>query len=672
MEAPYSRHSATLDRHFPKRRLLLLLPLVLTVVLYGYSITLPFFLDDGVLLGIIRDDPPGTRGLRFWEGTPPSRFYFSYYRPLVFSIWEWQHAALDGRFDPVTLHALNVFVYGVAGCGVAALTHRLTRWVSAGVIAGLVFVAFPFNYNAVIWVASLFHLLMVMGMVLAVYFGLLAVHGRRPRVMVGLVALCTFIAVFSHENGILIPPLLGLLLVVVEGWRVIRQRVTWLTLGAASIPVAAYLYLVQTLPKVNPDVNFGPKNAVENFGYFLEGLVYPVVALVYRQTHFEAKTEHFYGLAAITLVPLLVYGWFRSRRMFLIALFGLAWFVLASLPTIFFLEPTYLVGSWRLLMVTVPGAAILWGTLLACLWRRWPLPIRGQKVTIAIGRLIVFLLGAWGMYVSVDFLMQRRGEAVVQADYMQALQAEIDEHAVGERPLLINAPTFLAAPDARHFFPSPGMGVIYVAGYANFNLMYEAETNKPYPYVNALLFRDTFRPPSRFSYAPFETFPFGVDFTGEVRQASDIFVTVFKGRDFYPQYVGSPGTATDNEAMAVFAEAGVTLLDGYGVYTAPDLLTFFAQWRVDGEEPQHVVPKITVLCDGVEVGGAIGSIWGGIHPFRVWLVGESQAEQREIGLSGSVTRDCLTIEVGVVGEVDHSQIFRPQGIEADSVSVPLR
>ena len=49
--------------------LLFALPLVLALLLYGYSVRLPFFLDDGLLFSMIKDyGPNGVPGLRFWGG----------------------------------------------------------------------------------------------------------------------------------------------------------------------------------------------------------------------------------------------------------------------------------------------------------------------------------------------------------------------------------------------------------------------------------------------------------------------------------------------------------------------------------------------------------------------------------------------------------------------------
>jgi hypothetical protein len=646
-----------MTRRFSK--IWLLLPALVAVILYGYTVRLPFFMDDGVLFGLIQSNPPGLDGFRFWNGATNTGFYFPYFRPLVFSIWEWQGILLDGRFDPASLHLFNVFVYGLTGCAIAALTRRLIGLMSVGVIAGVFFVAFPFNYNAAMWIASTFHTVAVLGIVLAVYFGILAAQGVRFRLSLSLVALFTFIAVFSHENGVLTAPLLIAALWTVNGLTIFRQRQTQIVIGVIGMITATYVALFLIVPRdaTNSVVNLSA--LPENLSIFLQGLIYPTAALVRRVTKSEATTGLLYLLTAVTLIPLLVNLWFRSKRLFRLAAFGCFWYVFAALPSALLLETTYIVGSWRLLLVSAPGAAIFWGIALYALWTHGTESAsesRTPHLAFAV-RVIAVLIAVWGIYVSVDFLAQRRDEATLQADYLRALKAEIEQYGTGDRPLVINAPMWLNPSDDRRWLLTIGEGVSFVAGFVNFNWLYEAETGTPFPYINALVYSPTFNPPKWLSYAPFQTYAFGEDFTTKVREATDIYVTIFDGDAFYPQYVGSPGATGDDQTEREFGVTGVVLTDIDAVQTAPETIVIESRWRVYDPEIARYMPFFRISCGNEIVGESSGYIWGEVHPFWAWTIDEVETDRREVMLMRPAETECLSVDVRLVPEGDNENGF---------------
>ncbi|HRF98026.1 MAG TPA: hypothetical protein PLZ51_22625, partial [Aggregatilineales bacterium] len=70
---------------------------------------------------------------------------------------------------------LNVMLYGMTGVLLGAFIRRMGRIMGLpnrdmlGGIAGVIYVLFPFNYNAVIWVASMFHILAGFGAMVALW-----------------------------------------------------------------------------------------------------------------------------------------------------------------------------------------------------------------------------------------------------------------------------------------------------------------------------------------------------------------------------------------------------------------------------------------------------------------------------------------------------------------------
>ena len=205
------------------------LPLFLALLLYGYSVTLPFFLDDGPHFQILAQ----TDGLKHWGDFPP----FPFYRPFTFTFWK----LFDGHYEPSLLHLINVLCFGMAGVVLGQVVRRIAPHgkMQAALIAGGYFILFPFSYQAVAMVAALFHLTLTLGMLLCLWAALRWLDGRGGWPMLVLCWVAAFCGVFSHENGVLLAPLLiGLLLLLYRP----QKRLLWVILPVLTI-VAVYLVL---------------------------------------------------------------------------------------------------------------------------------------------------------------------------------------------------------------------------------------------------------------------------------------------------------------------------------------------------------------------------------------------------------------------------------------------
>lgn len=617
------------------RFLIFTLPLLAALILYAYAARLPFFLDDGLLFTMIRDYPaPFVDGLRFWGGSPS----FPYYRPLAFSLWEAQYALLNGRLDPFSLHMLNIFLFGLSGTGLALIVRRLTRRDVAALLAGMIFVLFPFNYSAVIWVASLFHVMMVCGLIFSLYFGLVWNQNRRR----GALFLCWILAagaLFSHEMGVLILPLLWLALMLERegGWRrfIPLQRDLPLILPLAGL-TGLYLVLFVALPRPGGTAFFQGEGLFESLAVFLQGLIYPFSATIRALTQTDAAAASLLALAAIVVGGALFWLWRRSPFSARLAAFGLIWYLAAGMPSILLLPAEYVKGGPRLLLLSAAGAGIFWAALLSAE------KLLDKRRLFALFR--TALIGI-GLFVSLSYLNQRKNEALMQSDYLWALRPLLQE--AGPAPMVINAPAFLAARiENRAFWLPVSEGVIFMEGYVSYDQQLWPLDGHDYPRPEAMAFFPGLNPPPGIGYAPYQTIV-TIEFTERLRESSDVIVTAFDGAAFYPVAVGKPGESGPDEPFAQFPDAGVNLTDG-AVEWVGQTLVVTTRWRVDS--PQKVQPVIEIRCDGQLIAQSIMQPWGGAHPFWAWQPGEIQTDRREIRLKVPLNPACLEAFAGIVPE----------------------
>jgi len=115
---------------------------------------------------------------------------------------------------PSCYHWFSVALHFVASLAVGALAASLSRSTRLGVLAGLVFAMQPAGVEAVVWVSAVSELLATLLFVLTVWLFWRALDSGRRRDFV--YAACTFIAcLLTHESGVMLLPILGLLTVSV-------------------------------------------------------------------------------------------------------------------------------------------------------------------------------------------------------------------------------------------------------------------------------------------------------------------------------------------------------------------------------------------------------------------------------------------------------------------------
>ncbi len=665
-------------------------PLLLAVGLYGYAVYLPFFLDDGLLFAIIMRPPNSPLSWEIWGGS----MTFAYYRPLVFSIWEINQSLMGGgKFDPLALHWLNVMVYGMTGVLLGLFIRRLGRIIQLpsrhiiGGLAGLIYVLFPFNYNAVIWVASMFHIFAGFGTVLALWcvvgylsdgqyadgknavptdypnrrdtiFRVRNDGGVRLQWLIG-AWLGTFIASFSHENGVLIAPLVGLLLLWILGQRI--NRAVIIRMATIYIPmliiIAIYWMLLNTAPRGASPLTILWDDITDSSALFIQTLIYPVIGAYRKLTLADESIPTLWLLGGLTIIPTWVFILWQSRPLGKMALYGLLWFMIASVPTVLFLSTDYVRGSWRLMLFAGIGAGIYWSGFILALWKSgW------------LGRVVMTIFIGWSAFMSMNFLYQRQHEAVLQANYNDQLQILIQANTQG-KPLVINAPSFLASTSDQQWLPTRETGVMFHADYVNHAQVFRAQTGYDFPRIETLIDYDIFTVAPNQNFAPFNTLT-GVSELDAVRNATDIYVTVWDGEIFRPMFVGGMGFYRAGEPIAIFPNHHIALTEAIATRTAPQMIQFRTRWRVDTPPIGLVFLVLDAYCDGQIVGQSIGATWGGMYPFHLWMAGEIHTDFRDVRLLRDVPNDCLSLQVSLIDWDGDGTPYPVQSPDGEPIRTP--
>ena len=498
-----------------KRYLPAMIPVLLALVLFSYTLDLPPFLDDGNLHTMIHDfQNVGTHGVRFWTGSAA----YQYYRPMGFTLMELAYGA-DGAWDIFGLHLFNVLIYALTAAGVGALTQRLTRSPWAGVMGGCAFVLYPYTPRSVTWIAANFHLMVAAGLTLTLIFSLMWLDRRRGVLpWVGACA-ATFFALFSQELGVLSAPLVLMLAVSVYGWRAILTRRLWALLVPLSLLTLGFLYQYVRVPRpAAGPLTLYLDQSWNSLAVMSQGLAYPFFSVIRRLITDSAQTVPMLALAA----GVVALGVFMAGKHWRIGLFGAATFGVLALPVIILTPTDYVKGSPHVMTTAAIGMGIFWGAALSgglTSQRRW---LRGAALVIMAG----------GVFVSLMYGAARKRETLLQSDFTYTLLAMTQADPRGV--LLINAPSFLGAyPENRWLMTGSEATMMMEGTYANYNLIFRAMTGREFPRYRSFVYQPGFRRPLTLEYAPMST---GVpeNFDEKVAEAKTLIVVVIEGDSFTP------------------------------------------------------------------------------------------------------------------------------------------
>lgn len=349
-------------------------------------------------------------GQSYW----PAQWGSDGYRPLTMLAFMLERAADNNQ--PWVFHAANIALYAV----ISAMVFFLARAVlplAAAVVAASLFAVHPVHVEAVAGLVGQAELLVALFVIPAVT---IYINGRngdgltvgRQAAICGLFVL----ACFSKEHGITLPVLLlaAELIVVADkdsiAKRFVKLRPFVLALAAIGLGyLAMHQYVSQgTSMGFHPFVAF-TTNRVGTEGriWTMFGFVPDWIRLFLWPAHLQteyAPPEYpvvtdfaLYQLPGILiLVATITLLFVAARRRSTAVAFGLAFCIIALLPTSNFLVATGLLLAERTLFLPSVGAMIAVGAAVPWLYRHVkPVPARAL---LAAGFLVVVVLGAYRSY----------------------------------------------------------------------------------------------------------------------------------------------------------------------------------------------------------------------------------------------------------------------------------
>jgi hypothetical protein len=608
----------------------MLLTAVFAASFYGRAVGFAYF----------NDDPTGH--FAWMEGQSTADFFrssadYGYYRPVVFATLR-ATETLAGGHNPAVDHTLLLLLHAANAALVWLLAYRLSRgqpvyaW-----IAALVFIAFPFNYEAVTYVASLTHPLLLFWLLLTLHLYIWGrTAGRRaPLVLAGVTLV---LGLLTHENGLMtVPALAGVEWVLFRPptWRAWLRP--WWPYG---VPALLYIPLWLLIPKESAatlSLAATSSNAVP----FLQSLVYPLLPLL----RLDASETGLLDLAALLFLSATsALAWRASARR--LWLFAVGWVALSALPALLFLSPDYLYGSPRLSYVFSVGVGLLWGLPVLWLWRAPALVARGGPAWIVSRWLLTAGLALAIVVPPLSFLrcqLDFYDEASVIVRQMAAIAAETPPDASLS---FVNLPYFFSStsthPDG---CPSPypwtSVGTVVVPPYAQVRdfVRFNGGPDRP---VSAVTYP---------GYAP------GWRTMGEVVDDEAFRALVGSGRvlafDLLTGTYGDvsagwrPGAATDRPALAAF---GATLdlvearLENQDTQLVVDLT-----WQVTGQPPGPPAVFVHVYGpDGTLLAQADAPPGGGLVPVGLWRSGDVLADRAVLPLEvAALPAGSYVIRVGL-------------------------
>lgn len=400
----------------------------LAVALYAPTLALPVLYDDLLHIRIT-----GTLNwVSVWLPTPQ----FGFYRPFTFAPLLLIHTLFNG-YPAGLLHALNVGQHALNAALLMGLVGRLwgrARWALA---VGLLFVAFPFSYQAVAVYGHNVHPAITGVLLLGLHTYRSAQTAPTPRARRNWWALTSAlfaVGLLTHESAVLFGFLAGgMQLAQTADFRQLAPRKLWAAPWPRFIVVgAAYIVLYRLLP-----IDRGPQAAAStqlDLGlsalYFLQALAHPF-------TQFNAWLA---PLGAANIIGLgvgltaLGAGWaMRNPARRAIVLWGLLWWGLASALLALSLATEYVLHGPRLLYLGAVGLALVWAMILETLWER---PGRGGQAAwvVALGGLLL----SNGLFVQA-----RLSDYARLTEPVRALAAGLVEAPTDTGVLLVNLPAWL-------------------------------------------------------------------------------------------------------------------------------------------------------------------------------------------------------------------------------------
>jgi hypothetical protein len=606
--------------------------LAVLALAYGYALGLPLFLDDLVHYRWLE--------AQSLAGVWRSARVIGYYRPLTFTVWKVMRAVL-GWYRPGPLHAVNVLLHGANALLVMALLwrrggvgDRLVGWT-----AGLLFLLFPFSYQAVAWVGSLSHILAT-----TLTLGALLAHqrGRRAPALV-----LAGLAPFAHETGVLVAPLLVLLLLTGTERRdllgALRESAPYWALSAVGL--AVWL----AVPKdVGQSWVLNLESRWQNAAYLSQGLAFPVAPLARTVLGATSRLNDLGAIAlivapAVALWAVLLVSAGQGR----LAALALGWYGGAAFPAWLVLGFYYVVDGPRLMYGASVGAALFWAAALGALAHRGPGRRTGAVAAGAVGA----ALAVTGIWVGATFLATRADLYLQMGHVVDGLVRIAEEMPPGERLVAINVPWWIAPREAT--FALGHEGVTLVPPYTSTGDLLWLHTGEERP-VDALVvgrLRQEWR-----HWLTCDGREVGeAELAEALRGAGAVAVVSGAGRDLAVRDAGGLAATERAPGEAWLADFGGLRLVGVQAVREEGGLRVTLTWACLAPPDEDVTVFLHVLDDaGALVGQRDGYPLAGAAPPAFWQPGDVWRDVRQVELRKGT--DPASLRLGLYRPADGARV----------------
>ncbi len=653
---PTGRSMASTKRlsHFVLNSIAPLLIVVVGFLLYRPALNLMLFWDD--IPHMLWLD--GHSGGDYWFSSSG----FPFYRPAAFTAWE-----ILGH-DATVLHALSIGLHLINAVLVYALANRLSHSRQAGFFAGLLFVTFPFSYQTVIPTPAQFHLWLTFGFLASAC--LIVAWLDHPQHWKLILAWgVEFWAIFSHENGIIAPLLIGLIVLSAHpdllptrrtDFQLTRLRQNRALIALAPLVFLALLYglIWQIVPIDNDSAGLKTAALDVKIGQTLQAIGFPLAA----QFRMFIDPPSGTALAWVSgCVALAIFGlWFYMHHRWPVpnannddtapappveptrlARLGLVWIPLAMLPAWLFLDVNYLLSNPRLHYLASVGIAWAWAALLTV-----PLPRIAPN-------LLQPIVGVTGMVialmVALPFIQNRLDEHHLLNDYYQAIA---DTATVENQSLLVvNPPAYLAP--RKPIFLLGAEGSVYLPDFVSLTEFLRLnDADFPTSAIANVARADDIIPATTRIYQ--------VEATGLDRATLSNYDRVLVSRqisgDIYAPLAGmqlanapistSPTADFGNGILLESLQIGPD--EALSTATAKHILRLELIWQVQSPPTEPIEIFVHLMCDERLATDADGPPIGRLYPLALWQSGERWQDFRYFIIpDGVYPPECLSVLVGL-------------------------
>jgi hypothetical protein len=635
------------------------------VSLYGYAIHLPYRIDDFVHFRLLTTHTLGD----VWAGTSG----LAYYRPLPFTLWKIVYW-LSGGYPPEIVNGINVVCHIANGLLLCLLVYnhqgRSQRALVIATSCALLFLMYPFSYQAVPWAGSLTHplvtLLMLGGIMVAI-----KAHVHRSRVLSIIAIVLAILAPFAHETGVLLAAGLTLYYVTSTGpirWREIVAR-TWPFWVCALLAGMALLLL--QIHAGSPDTTLGLESRWQNGVYFLQGFMYPVAPLAIRLMALFPGLNDLGSILIVCLPVLLVLVYVFAKlghvRMMLLAIL---WFAVMIAPAWLLLGFSYVIDGPRLMYEASAGAALFWTIPLSIVLERWDhirqpiwrIPLLALSAAVVIGTMVG----------SLGFLNERADMYEETRLASQGLLAGAIPPSDDKRILLsLNFPGWLAPKEPT--FALGHEGVSFIPTYSSpIDLIWTMTGQERYV-LNLVV--TELQSHWRFNYRNFGDERLSPDLQPDLRNARKIFFTSYRGFDLATYDAGNLELENQPRAEKYVAAYNnqLALLSGeWHMDAATMQVTLHWQsWLTLTQEVrtfvhlQNATGDMIAQEDGLPLMGLSNPLW--------WKPGDEWRDTRIVILPGALKPGRYFLRIGVYAAADGKRFstvdMASQRLENDSATL---